>query len=170
MKTIELKPANVSLDYLKEWQVDHYPDFKQLYVNGKKVSDTLYRIGGFSTDLKKPYFMLLKYVKDHYNEDILKHYKNKNPKHLAGHWCIIDNNGKEKQIFKQFAHSYLPGGMIYFLEGKYYNIETGELYCASNNCIKSKEYLFLENKYDEDISRRGVFQIKKSDGTYIIIK
>lgn len=170
MNTIELRPANPDSAYLEKWQASHTPDFRHLYVNGEKVSDQLYRIGGFGINLKDKYFMILKYVEDHYDKSIMKFSKNKNSRHLAGHWCIIDHNGVEKQIFKEFSHPYLQGGVVYVLDSKYYNIETGELYCYSSDCIKSEEYIFLDNKYDDDHSRRGVFQIKKSDGTYTIIK
>lgn len=169
MKKVELIPADVSLDYLKKWQAEHHPNFKHLYIDGKKVSDTLYRVGGFGTDLEEPYFMILKYKEDHYDKEILKMSKNKNSKHLAGHWVILDNNGEEKVEFDQFASPYLHG-ILYTINSNWYNTETGELYAKSvYDVIHTDNFTFLGNRYDDDKSRRGVIQVNKVDGSFVII-
>lgn len=59
---------------------------------------------------------------------------------------------------------------IYTLEQRYYNIETGELYCQSFTSMQSKEFLFLNNAYDADTSKRGVMKINKADGTFELFK
>jgi hypothetical protein len=166
---IELFEIELKDKYAKKWN-EHSTDFVHLYVNGKKVSNTLYRIGGFGVKLNEHYFMLLKYTEAFYSKDILKMSKTKAPKHLKGEWCIIDNNGTEKVNFKQYDSPYLQGGVIYYLDGKYYNIETGYLYCRTSSSMNSKNYLFLNDEYNNDETKCGVMQINKEDGTWILIQ
>ena len=141
MNTIELRPVKIDSKYAEKWN-ECMTDFCHLYKNGKKVSNTLYRIGGHGVNLKDSYFLILKHVESHYDDDITTDKKLK--RHLAAHWCIIDNNGDEKVVFEKFASPYLCGGQIYTLKNKYYNIETGYLYCSSYTFIKSEKFLFLE--------------------------
>ena len=84
--------------------------------------------------------------------------------------CILDNNGIEKVNLKPFDNVYLVGGLIYSVDNKYYNIETGEFYCNSYQILTSTEFIFLNNEFDEDKSKRGVIKIKKSDGTFELFK
>lgn len=171
MKKLELRLANPDPKYLEKWQEKGTNDFRHLYVDGEKVSDQLYRIGGFGAKLDQKYFMILKYVEAHYDKSILEVSGNKNSRHLAGHWCIIDNNGIEKVVFDQFKTPYLQGGVIYSLDNRYYNIETGEAYAGPYcSTISSEKHLFIENKYDDDPARIGVIQVNKEDGSYVIIK
>lgn len=166
--TLKLKPVKLDGDYRKKWNI-HLTDFCNLYKNGKKVSDALYRIGGFGGDIKENYFMLLKNIEAHYPDNITKE-KHRKP-HLENRWCILNKKGVEKVNFKPFESPYLHGGQVYSLDGKYYDIESGKLYCHScSSSIISKRYIFLENKYDKDESKRGVMRIKKSNGACKIFK
>ena len=160
------KRAEVDADYRKKWNARE-EDFGCLYLKGIKVSDTLYRIGGIghSPGGGDKYNMLLKHEEALYPDSITK----TNKRHLASKWCILDDKGVEKQVFEPFDSPYLTGGVIYSFKG-YHNIETGEFYCDGSTTIDSKEFLFVENKYDKDESRRGVFKINKNDGTYEIIE
>ena len=167
MNKIELRPVELDEKYAKKWN-ESSTDFCNLYKNGKKVSDVLYRVGGLGTSLKKPYFMLLKYVEAYY-EDLIARAK-KDKRHLESQACIIDNNGIEKVNFKYLDSPYLTGGLVYSLNSKYYNIETGDLYCTSYNSMKTDMYIFLNNEYDKDETKRGVMQINKHDGSYKLIK
>ncbi len=166
--TLQLSPIRVNADYLNKWN-ESCSDFLLLTRNGEPLRDTLYRVGGLgTTDIKgKDYFMLLKYVESYYEGIVLKHCHNKDPKHLAGVWCIIDKNGVEKVVFDKYKHPYLiKDSLIYSIDQKYYNIETGELYCYSSSSMETDEFLFLNNQFDDDKSMRGVFMINKKDGSF----
>lgn len=78
--------------------------------------------------------------------------------------------GIEKTVFKPFDSPYLVGGCIYVLNNNYYNIETNEFYCRAFIRIESERFVFLDNKYDKDLSKQGVMKINKLYGTYEIIK
>lgn len=168
--SLQLSPIEVDKDYCKKWN-ETMRDFVVLTRNGERVNNSLYRIGGIgSRPIGNNYFMLLKYVEDFYPKNIIKHTKS-DPKHLSGRWCIIDKDGNEKVVFDSFKSPYLvKNSCIYTLEQRYYNIETGELYCQSFTSMESKEFLFLHNAYDANTSRRGVMKINKADGTFELFK
>ena len=177
MNKIELKPITLDEEYRKKWNIHSLRDFVQIYVNDILKSEQLYRIGGMGVDLKQPYFMILKQVEAIYDFKFIKQcYPNKSNKelesqrnHLEDCWCILDNNGDERVLFKQFDSPYLKGGLIYLLNNAYYNIETGEMYCDSvYRGISSKEFVFVDNSYDKIESRRGVMKINKNDGSFEI--
>lgn len=168
---LQLCPIQVKEEYLKKWN-EISRDFVCLTKNGELISNSLYRLGGlnFNLNLKKDrYFMLLKHVEAFYPDTITK-VKDRKP-HLESRWVILDKNGIEKVEFKQFASPYLvKDSCIYSIDGKYYNIETGEFYCDSRTSMKSSDYIFLENAYDKDESKRGVMKINKNDGTWELFK
>lgn len=180
MNKVELIHAEVSAEYCKKWNISpQSDDFMHLYVNGVKKSDTLYRIGGFGTNLKEPYFMILKQVESIYDKHIMEAaiarakkdgYKgDNNPRYLANCSCIIDNNGDERKVFNSFDSPYLQGGLIYSLNKSYHNIETGEVIADYIYfSMESYEFLFLDNSYDKDKSRRGVMKVNKNDGSFEI--
>ncbi|EFX60351.1 hypothetical protein DAPPUDRAFT_124480 [Daphnia pulex] len=158
---LQLSPISVNEDYLEKWN-ERSTDFVCLTRNGELVRETLYRIGGINSPKPESdeYFMLLKYTEAYYPDNITKDKKQK--PHLKGEWCIIDKHGNEKVQFKQFDHPYLvKDSVIYSMNGKYYNIETGELYCDSSTTMQCEDYLFLSNAYDRDKDRRGVMRIHK---------
>ena len=166
--SLQLSPISIKEDYRKKWNI-HEKDFVCLTKNGELISNSLYRVGGFGGDIKKDYFLLLKHVEAFYSKDILRMSKNNDPKHLEGRWCIIDKNGFEKVEFPNFKHPYLvTDSCLYSIDGNYYNIETGEFYCSANSSMVSADYLFLENTYDKDKSKRGVMKINKKDGTWVL--
>lgn len=171
---LQLSPIRVNQDYLNEWN-NNSNDFVCLTKNGELISKSLYRVGGFGGDIKQDYFMLLKYVEAIYDYDFIKKcYPNKSRKelelqrkHLEGRWCIIDKNGIEKKEFDKFKTPYIKkGSCLYSIENNYYNIETGEFYCNSSKSMESSEFIFLENSYDKDLSKRGVMKINKKDGSW----
>lgn len=170
---LQFSKITVNEDYLKKWN-ENMQDFICLTRNGQLISNSLYRKGGMGGEFRDGYMMLLKYVEAIYDFDFIKQcYPNKGNKelelqrrHLEGRWCIIDKNGVEKVAFKQFANPYLTAGQVYSLDNKYYNIETGELYCRSYTRMESEEFIFLDNAYDDDHSKRGIMKINKKDGSY----
>lgn len=164
---LQLSQIKVDEDYCKKWN-ERMNDFVVLTKNGELISNSLYRVGGMGC---KPdgrnYFMLLKYVEDYYSADIMRMSKSKDSKHLSGRWCIIDKNGIEKVVFESFKSPYLVNGScIYSLDSKYYNIETGELYCYASTSMQSNEFLFLETRFDNDKSKCGVMKIDKKTGIW----
>ena len=164
MKNIlELRQITLDDKYCKKWNIRQF-DFLNLYKNGKRVNDTLYRVGGFGVDFKNNYIMILKQVETYYDDKITE-VRDRKP-HLESQWCIIDKNGIEKICFKPFEAPYLQGGRVYSLDNNYYDVETNKLYCNSYSAMSSEQFIFLNNKYDKDISKRGVMKINKSDGTY----
>lgn len=60
----------------------------------------------------------------------------------------------------------IQGGLIYSNNKKYYNIETNKFYCESSTSMHSTDYLFLNNLYDKDISKRGILKINKNNDTF----
>jgi len=160
----ELSPITVNSDYLKKFNSTHYGSFICLTRDGVLVRETLYRKGGFGGKMNDGYIMLLKYVEAYY-DDLITKKKDEKP-HLEGRWCILDENGVEKVECKQFANPYHTGGIVYSLDSNYYNIETGELYCRSYSCMTSNDFIFLDNAYDKDTSKRGIMKINKLDGSF----
>ena len=174
--SLQLSPIQVNQDYLNEWNSINN-DFVCLTKNGELISNSLYRVGGFGGDIKQDYFLLLKYVEAIYDYDFIKQcYPNKSRKelesrrkNLESHWCIIDKNGVEKKEFGQFKNPYIiKGSCIYSIERNYYNIETDEFYCRSSSSMESSEFIFLENHYDKDLSKKGIMKINKKDGSWTV--
>lgn len=163
---LQLSSIRVNDDYRKKWNI-HENDFVCLTKNGQLISDSLYRIGGIGAYLTDDYFMLLKHVEAFYPDDIMKMSKGKDNKHLESRWCILDKYGNEKKIFEKFETPYIKKGTcIYSIDSNYYNIETGEFYCNSSGCLESTDFIFLENAYDKDLSKRGVMKINKKTGSW----
>jgi len=167
MGMLQLRPIEMTESYRKKWNI-YGEDYVCLFKNGKSINNSVYRVGGFGGDIEKDYFLLLKYVEAYYSDTITK--KKSEKRHLEGRWCIIDKNGIEKVVFESFKTPYLEGGVIYSVDQKYYNIETGEFYCTSYSSMKSKQYLFLNNQFDDDEAKRGVMKINMEDGTYELFK
>ena len=164
---LELRPVELESKYKEKWN-ETRSDFLNLYLDDNKVSNTLYRVGGFGAKVKDGYFLLLKYVENLYADNITKVLEDK--RHLSGSWCILNEQGEEKVNFEKFRSPYLQGGQIYVLDSNYYNIETGYMYCKSyNSALKSKNYLFVSTDYD-DRYKDGVMQINKLNGKYKILE
>ncbi len=167
--TLQLSEITVNADYHKKWNIGSMSNFLVLTRGEEIVRNTLYRVGGLGqANLNDRYFMLIKYVEAYYPDNITRD-KARKP-HLANHWCILDREGNEKVVFDSFKNGYLvKDSPIYHMDSNYYNIEDGELYCRSSNSMESSKYVFLDNKYDDDKSRRGIMQISKEDGSYDLI-
>lgn len=164
--TLELRPVEIPEKYRKKWNI-HQTDYLHLYKDGKKVNNHYYRVGGFSVDLRNRYFMIIKHVEAYYKDSITKDKKRK--PHLEGRWVIIDKYGVEKVEFDSFDHGCIKGnGQVYSLKGSYYNIETGEKYCEGSSSMCSDDFIFIENNYNKDKSKRGVWKINLHDGSYEI--
>lgn len=140
----------------------HQNDFVKICKNGEPLNDSIYRIGGFGPSNKEDYMLLLKHIESLYDDHITTDPKGK--KHLASYWCIVDKNGVEKYVSdKRFDHLTLHG-IVFSKDNKFYNIETGELYCKAYDYIKTDNYIILDNKYDDDESKRGAIKINLKTG------
>ena len=169
---LQLSPILLRDDYAKEWNI-RLTDFFCFTINGEILSNSLYRVGGLNyPDFEKDnYFMLLEYTEALYSKDILDMSKNKDPKHLKAKWCIFDTNGVKKLESFEFDRPHLVKNSCIYSSGRnYYNIETLKLYCYSSAEIDSTGFLFLDNKYDNDVSRRGVMKIDKKTGEFELFK
>ncbi len=166
--SLQLSPITINEDYRKKWRI-HENDFVGLSKNGELISSFLYRVGGIGdSDIKnKDYFMLIKYVEAFYSDDITKDKKQK--PHLEGRWCIIDKNGIEKVEFPSHKHGYIiKNSCLYSCDSNYYNIETGEFYGRAYASMESAEYVFLDNRFNDDKQKKGVMKINKKDGTWFV--
>lgn len=175
---LSFRPAIISDEYRKEWNI-HNDDFLQVYYNDVKVSDTLYRKGGmFNNNFKNvKYFIILKQIETTVTDkDRLKIIGKRNGKFLSDVWIIMDSKGNEVKEFDRFDSPTIIGSndvdsIIYSFKGGIYNIETGERYCERvYESFTSSEYLFANNKYDSDESKKGVLKINLQDGSYELFK
>lgn len=165
---LQLSKVVIKDDYRKKWNI-HENDFVFLTIGERLLRNTLYRVGGMGGNIKDNYFMLLRHVEAYYKDSITKD-KSKKP-HLESQWCIVDKNGEEKVSFEAFKTPYLVrNSCIYSINNAYYNIETNEHYCDSYSSMSSTDFLFLENKFDKDKSKRGIMKINKEDGSWELFK
>jgi len=166
---IEFKHVVIDDKYRKYWNINSsLNDFLVIYKDGKKLRDTLYRIGGIGGTFKDGYIAMLKHTEGFYTDDITKIKKDK--PHLSSQWCIIDSEGNEKVVLIEYRYISMQGGVIYSTDNRFYNIETGALYCLSYSHMRTKNYIFLNNESDKDESKRGVLMINKFTGTFELIQ
>lgn len=165
---LELCPIKINEDYRLKWNI-YCVDYYHLCKDGVKLNDTLYRKGMFGgIKENQDYYLLLKHTEAFYPDSITLDKKAK--PHLKSTWVIIDKNGTEKVNFDEFSNVYLSGGVIYSIDSKYYNIETGYYYGRSSSNIRSKDFIFLDNQFDSDLTKRGVIKINKKDGSFELFK
>ena len=169
MNKIKLNPIEIDQAYRDKWNI-RMNDYMLLSKDGQPIRDTLYRIGRMgNSDLSEgDYFLLIKQYESHYPKDI----DPKQPPRLDGRWCIIDKEGNEKFVVPEDSIDSLyliKDSCIYSLGGKYYNIETGQYYCNPSTVMESMDFLFLENKYDDNTAKKGIMKINKKDGTWVLI-
>jgi hypothetical protein len=156
---VNFNSIKVNEDYRKKWNL-YCNDFVVIATkDGELISNTLYRKGGMwdnpTTDTK--------YVL------IIKHVENKRTKQLDYFRCIVDENGNEKVVFKpSLDYPYLiEKTCLYTLKGCIFHIETNTLITKEDSVMHSDEFLFVENKYDDDKNKRGVWKICKKTGNVL---
>ena len=166
--TFTFKHVTLDEEFRKKWNERSLDDFYYMYINDKKVSNILYRMGGmFNVNYNEKYIIILQHTKAFYDDSITTKIENK--PHLESHWCIIDKQkGHIKKIFKQFDSPYLIGGVVYSINNEYYNIETGKLYCRAYNSFKTENYILLD-KYNDSENQKGVMKINKNTGEFEMI-
>ena len=158
-------------DYKKKWNViNSADDFGIIMRNGNIVNDKLFRIGGLTTLIEgEQYISLLLQKESFYSKKIMDMAKSSGTaNHLDNQTTFLNNNGEIAIIFEtKLSYPRIVGGCIYAVDNKYYNIKTQEFICSGYVSMKSKDFLFVESKYADDIDRRGVFQINIHNGTYV---
>lgn len=167
---LTVEPIILTQEYREEWNERIQYDFVQLYKDGKRLRDTLYRVGGIGyTPNALGYFMLIKYIESEYDIDWLK--KNKldtsNQKHLSGQFTIINKNGDELFTEGKFDNTYIIGdSCIGLSKDTYFNFVTNETLGKFSNKMESATHLFFEDKWNDDPSRRGVMIVNKITGEW----
>lgn len=160
-----------SEEYSKKWNI-YMDDYVQLADdNGNLISDSVYRIGGLFAEydfISGGYFNVIKYVEEYYDDNITTD-KTKKP-HLEGKHCIIDKNGVEKVICESFSYPYIrKNSVIYSVNKKLYNIETGECYGEPSTEIDGANVVIIENRWGNERwgnseNLKGIFIIDKKTG------
>lgn len=183
---LELSAITLKEEYAKKWQAEHISGFFLLTRGHVPIRQTLYRKGGISGQGGIPedqdYFMLLKYTEAQYSKEFLNRAKsNMNKLNIAGgltsnylkdSWVILDKQGNELvEIGGDASYPYLvKNSVIYSLGGYYYNLLTGEKICTSSGSLQSAEFIFVDNNYDDDKAKRGMWKICKKDASVEIFK
>ena len=167
---IEFRLVDLSESYRKKWTLTpNEDDFGVLVLDGEIIGNNLYRIGGlFSVNRNDKYMILLLQEEAHYSKEIMKMSKSTGSNnHLVNQTCIVNDKGVVMSVFRTLSYPYIIGGTIYSLNKKYYNIETNELICEGDS-IQSKDFIFVESRYNNNTELRGVYQINISNGTYVM--
>lgn len=175
---LELRPVQLPAEYRKKWN-ETCPDFVHIYVDGKKVSDTYYRVGGVNPTINRKrdgilegleHCTLLKYIEARYEG------KETTPgslNHLESHWCIVNQKGEEVVVSRRFNYIYIVGDCIYKTSdnNSYYNIKNGQCYGESlDDVLVSDDFIFVADKYNKDREKRGVLKIDTKTGEYELFK
>jgi hypothetical protein len=129
--------------------------FGNLYRNNIKLNDTIFRIGGLCSGFNdKSYCSLIQY------DDIKS----------SGIHCIINANGDiVLKAETPYLYPYCLNGCIASIDRTYYNLLTGAPIVKGNTNIRSSQYLFVENAYDNDY-KKGVWKIDWNTGEYEIFE
>ena len=172
MNMITLEPIVYSPEYIKKWNQYAGTEFVQIYSNGVLLNDNVYCTNFYWSDKTlqedSVYFQLVKVVEAYYADNITED-PIKKP-HLAKYQCIINSEGVETYVHYRSSseHLYL-NKCIYHIGSKYFSARTNELICESYTKLESEDYLFLDNAYDTDTSRRGIIQACKRTGEILAI-
>lgn len=108
----QLTPIKFSKREIKRLNINERDNYCHITKNGKKVSDLIFRKGGFSSSIKdmntKRFVELLTYDEDRYSDDTVKTCKLKSPYCLRSHNCVFDME-KHEIAFKtnDTLHDYI---------------------------------------------------------------
>lgn len=160
----QLTPIQFSKKDMKRLNISERDNYCHITKNGKKVSDLIFRRGGFSSSLKdmntKRYVELLTYDEDRYSDSVIKDCKLKSPYCLQSHNCVFDMEKHEIAfktndrfhdyifIYENLCISKINDGVWFLPERKWvldksYNldgyIETKQFIYAYSDKYKTKE-------------------------------
>jgi len=121
-------------------------DYSFLFKDGVKVSDKVFRKGGISNGYKKGDYANLIVYHNFFSKRVKTEYKHSRS---YGKHCLVDLNGKivlEENGLNKHPH-YIKGVIAHMGDG-YYDLRTSELIIMGDSSVESKEYLFVQKKYD----------------------
>lgn len=154
----ELRPIELTEEQAKDSHTANLK-YSHLYRNGDKVSDHIFRKGGLGGEFKDGYCQLI-----HYTRTTEKG-KNNSGFNFGVHVIV---NRKGEICLSSEGVSYYPshyGGNLGKLRDTYYNLITKEpiLTCSSSDSINSKNYVFVQHRYDwyDKNLPLGVYRIDK---------
>jgi hypothetical protein len=162
---IQFAPIKLNPEYAKEWN-EHMTDFFHLCdEQGNKINDTLYRKGGIGGKFSDGYCIIIKHVETEYPDDITTDPKRK--KHLASHFCVINEKGEEKMYVEHFGSITHYGGLLFSVtrlgaSQKLYNVENGECFGEISSSLNSNEFVFFQ--FHEGYKNKGVKKVNKFTG------
>jgi hypothetical protein len=164
---IEFSPIVLTDEYAKKWN-ERSSDFFKIYKDGVPVSEKIYRQGGLfnKNDLNQPYFQIIRYSEALHDRKTFPKHTTEQLRHLKPTWVIIDSKTGEEVY--EFANS-LDNGRIFknsilcSYKNSIFNIKSGEKLVEnlSVSSLESSEFLFVDNSFDTDKSKRGVYKIHK---------
>lgn len=132
--------------------------YGNLFMNGRKVSDRAYRVGGMGGTFKDGYCSLIVYEVDRTGTPDF------------GTHCLINELCQIKFISKDTISSfYHKGGRIVVQNNSYIDIEEAKIIATGYSSVQSDDYIFVQNDYDKNYPI-GVIRICLADGTTKIYK
>ena len=153
---IELRP--VTLTNSKGEYIENSNKYGNLYKNGIKLSDEVFRIGGFGGSFKNELYCSV------------IHYKKTNPKIVksehdlfdSGKHCLINDQG-QIVMHCDYNYYYLGGNVVYH-NSKYISVLTNkEFFNSSSNNIIGKNYIIVSHTYNfgQNNIPVGIYKIDK---------
>jgi len=165
-KNIEFRPAYLSEEYRKKWNVSKSLKYLEIWMDGRKIDNKLYRFG-WNDEWSEGYISILQAREAYYESHITK--KIKEQRHLAEHKTILNDQGKIVFVNEE---NYLRDelsqvkGFIWKRGKTVFNIETNFIYTNfGDKFFTSDRYAFIEiayagNKYNNsENEENGVLQI-----------
>lgn len=151
----ELRPIELSDKQQKDDRIVKLK-YSQLYKDGVKISDDIFRKGGLCNGFKDGYCELIKYERKETSLDGFD----------TGSHVIVNGDGKVCLTNNGLDYPYHMGGHLGSLGGYYYNLLTGEKICVRpSNTVNGKNFLIIENRYNFDY-----YEVKLPVGVYKLDK
>ena len=158
---IELKPAKLPDKFLKLYSIYAPDSLCNIYIEGKKMSDTLYRYTGITSNVRninsQKYVLLFKCVPAVYSDEEIKEFGDYGCKHIKRNylketWVVIDTEtGKETDLeFDRFKSPYIYKNIV-TCDNDLYFIPTGKLIISKGygSVIQTEEHMIVSTKCDK---------------------
>lgn len=121
-------------------------DYSFLFKDGVKVSDKVFRKGGMSNGYKNGDYTNLIVYHNFFDRTVKTEYSRTYSTH-----CLVDLTGRiVLEGTGLNKHPYYIRGVIASMGNGYYNLRTSEMIIMGDSSVQSKEYLFVQKKYDFD--------------------
>ena len=137
----ELRPIDITID---NKLIENTSKYSNLYKDGVKVCDKIFRKGGFGGKTKDGYIELIHYIRET-NKEKSDRYGFSFGKHV-----IINTNGDIVLEGKNsLDYPYHYGGNIGHLNNELYDLRTGTIIAPKcSNTITGKNSIIIEHRYD----------------------